>query len=133
YWKGDARAWAGIAVPGFPNLMLVQGPNTNYVVNGQFHFMIECGVEFVVEALRQILVRDIDALEVRQSVLDDFVAEIDAANEQRAWGTPHVRTWYKNAHGRVSQVWPFSHLEYWQLTRGADFDRDFRAHRAGER
>jgi 4-hydroxyacetophenone monooxygenase len=39
-----------------------------------------------------------------------------------------VRTWYKNRRGRVSQIWPFSHLEYWQLTHEVDFDRDFTAH-----
>src|SRR5437868_2559335 len=33
-WKGDARAYLGITVPGFPNLFIMYGPNTNIVVNG---------------------------------------------------------------------------------------------------
>ena len=125
HWGGDATAWAGVAVPGFPNLFLIQGPNTNYVVHGQFHFMIECGVELTVEAIHQLLRREMGSVEVRQEALDRFVEWIDAGNAERAWGQPQVQTWYKNSRGRVSQVWPFSHLEYWELTRGADFDNDF--------
>ncbi|TWG06237.1 4-hydroxyacetophenone monooxygenase [Streptomyces brevispora] len=125
HWNGDATAWAGICVPGFPNLFLIQGPNTNYVVHGQFHFMIECGVEFTVEAIHQLLRRDAGALEVGQETLERFLAWVDQGNAARAWGQPQVHTWYKNARGRVSQVWPYSHLEYWQLTRGADFDAGF--------
>ncbi|MER5477557.1 NAD(P)/FAD-dependent oxidoreductase [Streptomyces sp. NPDC002734] len=125
HWNGDATAWAGICVPGFPNLFLVQGPNTNYVVHGQFHFMIECGVEFAVEAIHQLLRRRAASVEVRQETLDRFLAWVDQGNARRAWGQPQVRTWYKNSRGRVSQVWPYSHLEYWNLTRGADFDTDF--------
>lgn len=125
HWNGDATAWAGVAVPGFPNLFLIQGPNTNYVVHGQFHFMIECGVGFTIEAIHQLLRRGAGSLEVEQEALDRFVAWIDRGNAERAWGQPQVRTWYKNSRGRVSQVWPYSHLEYWTLTRGADFDTDF--------
>ncbi|MGW0819164.1 flavin-containing monooxygenase [Streptomyces viridiviolaceus] len=125
HWNGDATAWAGISVPGFPNLFLVQGPNTNYVVHGQFHFMIECGVEFTIEAIHQMLRRGAASVEVKQGTLDRFLAWVDQGNAERAWGQPQVRTWYKNSRGRVSQVWPYSHLEYWKLTRGADFDTDF--------
>lgn len=29
YWNGDARAYNGITVPGFKNLCITYGPNTN--------------------------------------------------------------------------------------------------------
>ncbi|GHG50012.1 monooxygenase [Sinomonas cellulolyticus] len=125
HWQGDARAWAGISVPGYPNLFIVMGPNTNYVVHGSQHFMMECGVEFAVEAIHQTLLRGVKGFDVRQSALEDIVGKVDAANATRAWGRPQVRSWYKNRHGRVSQIWPFSHLEYWRLTHEVDFDRDF--------
>lgn len=127
HWDGDAKAWAGACVPGYPNLFIVMGPNTNYVVHGSQHFMMECGVEFAVEAIHQTLRRGIAGFDVTQTALDDFVATVDAENARRAWGQPHVRSWYKNRTGRVSQVWPFSHAEYWQLTHEVDFDRDFNA------
>lgn len=128
HWDGDARAWAGISVPGYPNLFMIMGPNTNYVVHGSQHFMMECAVEFAVEAIHQILLRGVKGFSVTRPALDDFVAKVDSANATRAWGQPQVCSWYKNRHGRVSQIWPFSHIEYWQLTHEVDFDRDFTVH-----
>jgi 4-hydroxyacetophenone monooxygenase len=37
-----------------------------------------------------------------------------------AWGFSKVTSWYKNERGRVAQNWPFSLLEFWQLTRHPD-------------
>ncbi|WP_433875195.1 flavin-containing monooxygenase [Sinomonas atrocyanea] len=128
HWQGDARAWGGISVPGYPNLFIIMGPNTNYVVHGSQHFMMECGVEFAVEAIHQTLLRGVKGFDVKQSALEDIIGKVDAANAARAWGQPQVRSWYKNRHGRVSQIWPFSHLEYWRLTHEVDFDRDFTVH-----
>lgn len=125
HWHGDARAWAGASVPAFPNLFIVMGPNTNYVVHGSQHFMMECAVEFALEAIHQTLARGVKGFDVKESVLQEFVEAVDAENARRAWGQPHVRTWYKNRAGRVSQIWPFSHVEYWRLTHEVDFDRDF--------
>ncbi|MBS7351254.1 MAG: NAD(P)/FAD-dependent oxidoreductase, partial [Comamonas sp.] len=128
YWKGDAKAWGGIAVPDFPNFFILLGPNTNYVVHGSQHFMMECATEFAVEAIHQVLRRGIKGIEVKQEALDAFVERVDAENQRRAWGRPQISNWYKNRFGRVSQVWPFSHREYWQLTHDVDFDSDFISH-----
>ena len=128
YWKGDAKAWGGIAVPDFPNFFILLGPNTNYVVHGSQHFMMECAAEFAVEAIHQVLRRGIKGIEVKQEVLDAFIERIDAENQRRAWGRPQISNWYKNRFGRVSQVWPLSHREYWELTHEVDFDGDFISH-----
>lgn len=128
YWKGDAKAWGGIAVPDFPNFFILLGPNTNYVVHGSQHFMMECAAEFAVESIHQVLRRGVKGIEVKQEVLDAFVERVDAENQRRAWGRPQISNWYKNRFGRVSQVWPFSHREYWELTHDVDFDGDFISH-----
>ena len=47
-WKGDARAYLGITLPGYPNLFLLYGPNTNIVVNGSITYFSECEVHHVV-------------------------------------------------------------------------------------
>jgi hypothetical protein len=39
-----------------------------------------------------------------------------------AWGWSDVNSWYKNEHGRVTQNWPFTLLEYWQRTLAPDPD-----------
>jgi len=122
YWGGDAKAFAGVTVPNFPNLFMVTGPNTGHVVNGSLYSMIEYGVEYILEALRLVLQENLKALDLKQEVLDEFVEEIDAANATKAWGHPSVQTWYKNKFGRVSQIWPFPVVDFWKITREVQTD-----------
>ncbi len=49
-WDGDARAYLGMTVPGFPNLFCLYGPNTNLVANGSIIFFSECEVRYVLES-----------------------------------------------------------------------------------
>lgn len=120
YWGGNATAYAGATVPGFPNLFIVSGPNTGHVVNGSLFSMIEYGLTYILDALNIVLEKDLKALDLKQDVLDEFVADLDAANAQKAWGHPDVHTWYKNKFGRVSQIWPYPIVEYWNITRAVD-------------
>ncbi|WP_205761499.1 flavin-containing monooxygenase [Arthrobacter mobilis] len=122
YWGGDAKAFAGLTVPNFPNLFIITGPNTGHVVNGSLYSMIEYGVEYILEALRIILAENLKGLDLRQEVLDAFVADLDAASATKAWGHPSVKTWYKNKFGRVSQVWPYPVLDFWKITREVKLD-----------
>ncbi|MDR6415631.1 NAD(P)/FAD-dependent oxidoreductase [Pseudarthrobacter sulfonivorans] len=122
YWGGDAKAFAGLTVPHFPNLFIITGPNTGHVVNGSLYSMIEYGVEYILESLRLIIENDLKALDLKQEVLDEFVAGLDAANATKAWGHPSVHTWYKNKFGRVSQIWPHPVLDFWKITRTVNLD-----------
>lgn len=122
FWKGDARAYNGVTVPGFPNFFLIYGPNVGGVVAGSLHFMIERAVEFSLKAVHEVLQRGVSAIDVKPSALDRFVGWVDAGNRQMAWGQPYVRSWYQNAHGRVSQVWPYTNAEYWEATERVEAD-----------
>ena len=115
-WNGDARAYLGMTTPGFPNLFILYGPNTNIVVNGSIVFFSECSVRYVVGALKLMAQTGATTLEVKKDVHDAFNVRVDAANQQMAWGSPNVTSWYKNATGRVSQNWPFPIVDYWTAT-----------------
>jgi 4-hydroxyacetophenone monooxygenase len=119
-WAGDARAYLGVTVPHFPNLFLLYGPNTNIVINGSIIYFSECGVRYVLGLLEHLVASGARAVEVRADVHDAFNAAVDAENRRMAWGWSDVNSWYKNAHGRVAQNWPFTLLEYWQRTRRPD-------------
>jgi 4-hydroxyacetophenone monooxygenase len=119
-WDGDARAYLGITVPGFPNLFCLYGPNTNLVANGSIIFFSECEVRYVLECLRELLVRHARALDCRLDAFDTYNRRIDEGNARMAWGVSGVNSWYKNADGRVTQNWPFSLLEFWEQTRHPD-------------
>jgi 4-hydroxyacetophenone monooxygenase len=115
-WQGDARAYLGMTTPGFPNLFMIYGPNTNIVVNGSIIFFSECSVRYITGCLKLMAEEGADTMEVRRDVHDAFNVKVDAANNLMAWGAPQVTSWYKNAIGRVSQNWPFPLVEYWNAT-----------------
>jgi 4-hydroxyacetophenone monooxygenase len=121
-WAGDARAHLGLTVPGFPNLFLMYGPNTNIVVNGSIIYFSECQAHYIAESLRLLLENDVAAMDCRPEVHDAYNVMIDTATRARAWGASDVSSWYKNEHGRVAQNWPFNLFEYWRRTREVDPD-----------
>ncbi|MGO1543798.1 MAG: flavin-containing monooxygenase [Gulosibacter sp.] len=122
YWGGDAKGFAGITVPGFPNLFMLLGPNTGGVVAGGLHFMIERAAEYAVKSIKEILVHDAKALDLKQEALDRHIAWVDNENYRMTWGQEYVKTWYKNKFNRVSQVWPFRTSEYWNVTETVNLD-----------
>jgi 4-hydroxyacetophenone monooxygenase len=121
-WGGDARAYLGVTVPGFPNLFCLYGPNTNIVINGSIVYFSECGVRYILGLVKLLVEHDHRALDVRKDVHDEFNEQVDAENKRMAWGAAEVNSWYKNEHGRVAQNWPFTLLEYWQRTLAPDAD-----------
>lgn len=119
-WDGDARAYLGVAIPGFPNFFCLYGPNTNIVINGSIIYFSECGVRYILNLIELLLSNEARSLEVRRDVHDEFNERCDAENRGMAWGWSSVNSWYKNDLGRVSQNWPFTLLEYWKRTKQAD-------------
>ena len=115
-WAGEGRAYLGMTVPGFPNLFMIYGPNTNIVVNGSIVFFSECSVRYILGCLKLIAETGSASLEVRREVFEPFNARIDAGNAKMAWGSPNVTSWYKSDSGRVSQNWPFPIVDYWTAT-----------------
>lgn len=116
-WAGDARAYLGMTVPGFPNFFMIYGPNTNIVVNGSIVFFSECSVRYILGCLKLLVEDGVAALAPREDVTAAFNARVDAGNARMAWAADDVQSWYKNAHGRVAQNWPFALVDYWNATR----------------
>ena len=69
-WAGDARAYLGVTVPGFPNFFCLYGPNTNIVINGSIIYFSECGVRYVMSLVETLLRSRAASIEVRRDVHD---------------------------------------------------------------
>jgi 4-hydroxyacetophenone monooxygenase len=119
-WAGDARAYLGMTVPGFPNFFLLYGPNTNLVINGSILIMVECQVRYAVEAIGRLLRDGHKTMSCRRDVHERYDREMQEGNAQMVWGVADVPTWYRNARGRVTQNWPFDLYTYWSRTREPD-------------
>jgi 4-hydroxyacetophenone monooxygenase len=119
-WNGDARAYNGVCVPGFPNLFCLYGPNTNIVVNGSIIYFAECGAHYVVECLRLLAEQGASAMDCRPDAYQRYAALMDEHNSQMAWGISPVNSWYKSPSGGVAQNWPLPLIDYWRQTRRPD-------------
>ena len=119
-WGGDARAYLGITVPGFPNFFMVYGPNTNLVINGSILVMVECQVRYAVESIGRLLRTGHRTMSCRRDVHERYGREMEEGNARMVWGVADVPTWYRNAHGRVTQNWPFDLHTYWARTLDPD-------------
>jgi cation diffusion facilitator CzcD-associated flavoprotein CzcO len=117
-WAGGARAYRGMAVSGFPNLFLMYGPNTNLGHNSII-FMIECQARYILGAIRTLIDRDLDFLDVRRSVLDADDARTQRTLAATVWAAPD-RSWYKTESGRITNNWCGSTARYWWVTRRFD-------------
>ena len=114
-WRDGAEAHLGISVPGFPNLFLLYGPNTNLGHNSII-FMIECQVGYTVQCLEELAKRDVTFMEVRRDVTERFNTELQRKLSKTAW-TAGCASWYKNEAGKVVNNWSGFTTEYWLRTR----------------
>ncbi|MBJ7329708.1 MAG: NAD(P)/FAD-dependent oxidoreductase [Solirubrobacteraceae bacterium] len=103
-WEGGARAHLGMTVPGFPNMVLMYGPNTNLGV-GSVLAMLETQARYLC-SLAQRLTRGVGrtALDVRPEVAAAFDATLQAELRESVW--TQCDTWYQDDAGRVVNNWP---------------------------
>ena len=115
-WAGDARAYLGVTVPGFPNLFCLYGPNTNIVVNGSIVYFSECGVRYILGCSSCCSTAATRPSTCARTCTTSSTSASTPRTGAMAWGWSDVNSWYKNEHGHVAQNWPFTLLEYWQRT-----------------
>jgi 4-hydroxyacetophenone monooxygenase len=118
--EDDPRAHLGITVPGFPNLFLMYGPNTNLAHGGSAIFHSECQARYTMLALRELLESGATTMDCRQEVHDAFNRRVDALHATLVWSHPKVGSWYKNRRGRVFATTPWRLIDYWNMTRTLD-------------
>lgn len=122
-WAGDnPRAHLGITVPHFPNMFVLYGPNTNGGHGGSAVYNSECQVRYTMQALREMIEREADVVEVQEEPFETYNARVDAEHAQLVWTHPGVNNWYRNASGRVVTNSPWRLCEYRNLT--AEFNPD---------
>jgi cation diffusion facilitator CzcD-associated flavoprotein CzcO len=105
-WSDVARAYLGMSVPGFPNMFLLYGPNTNGGT-GSVIYTIEAGVNHVIAALRELEHTGSRAIEIRRGAADAFDRELRAALGGTVWHTG-CTNWYVDENGNDPNQWPWT-------------------------
>jgi cation diffusion facilitator CzcD-associated flavoprotein CzcO len=116
-WAAGPHAHLGMSVPGFPNMFVLYGPNTN-TSGGSIIFYHEAQAHYIRQALEQLRDRPAASIEVRAEV----EAASDRALQERFAGTAwtHCASWYRDERGRIIANWPGYMREYYQRTRRLD-------------
>ena len=104
HWQQTIHAHNGTAIPGFPNLFLLLGPNTG-LGHGSMVYMIESQVNYVLSALKTMRARGAAVAEVRADAEAAFNRDIDRRAEGTVWNSG-CKSWYVDASGRISTLWP---------------------------
>jgi 4-hydroxyacetophenone monooxygenase len=112
----DAKAYLGLTVPGFPNFFMLTGPNTGLAHGGNQIFMTECGVRYMMQALREMLEGGHRSIECRSDIYETYNRKVDAMHARMVWTHQGMTNWYRNPHGRVFAITPWRLVEYWKMT-----------------
>jgi cation diffusion facilitator CzcD-associated flavoprotein CzcO len=113
-WADVARAYLGISVPGFPNLFLLYGPNTNGGT-GSVISTIESAMAHVIAALGALRNADARTIEVRREAAARFDRELRAALATTVWHTG-CTSWYVDENGNDPNQWPWLWSTYRRRT-----------------
>ncbi len=116
----DAKAYLGLTVPGFPNFFMLTGPNTGLAHGGNQIFMTECGVRYMMMALRELVEGGHRSIECRPEVYESYNREVDAMHARMVWTHKGMTNWYRNINGRVFAITPWRLVEYWKMTSRFD-------------
>jgi len=104
-WAEVPRAFLGMSVPGFPNMFLLYGPNTNGGT-GSVIYTIEAGMVHVIAALDKLGRANARRIEVRRETVEAFDRELRAALAESVWHTG-CTNWYVDENGNDPNQWPW--------------------------
>ncbi len=118
HWHAGISAYLGTTVSGFPNLFLLIGPNTGLGHNSMV-YMIESQLNYILDCLCIKDRRNLVAVEVRPEIQQAFNAEMQKRMHDTVW-TSGCKSWYLDANGNNTTLWPGFTFEYRHRTRHFD-------------
>jgi cation diffusion facilitator CzcD-associated flavoprotein CzcO len=124
-WGTRPEAYLGMTVPGFPNLFVIYGPNTNHG-SGSVLYTLECQFTYVLDAVRRLRDDAIAWIDLKPDVLARWHREMEERSATTQWMTGGDN-WYVN-NGVNTNNWPGPWLEYRRRTHRLN-PADYRAAR----
>lgn len=103
-WSSGPTAYLSIAIPGFPNLFLLNGPN-GPVGNFSLIQVAELQMGYILQLVELLRNGMADAIVARADAAAAFEAERVDAAQRTVWVTG-CNSWYLDAHG-VPAAWPW--------------------------
>jgi cation diffusion facilitator CzcD-associated flavoprotein CzcO len=104
-WREYPRAYLGTAMPGFPNLFIVTGPNTG-IGHTSAIFVIEAQMAYIVRAIQAVRQRKAQSIEVTPQAEADYTGMIHREMKQTVWQSGGCHSWYQSKSGHVIAMFP---------------------------
>ena len=117
-WAGVPKAYLGATVPGFPNMFLLYGPNTNGGAGSVIH-TLECGMAHALAGIEKLEQTGAGTIELRPDAAAAFDRELRAALADTVWQTG-CTSWYVDEAGNNPNNWPWLWSTYRRRTAEVD-------------
>jgi cation diffusion facilitator CzcD-associated flavoprotein CzcO len=117
-WQAGPEGYRGIGVPGYPNMFLLYGPNTNLGHNSII-VMLEAQARYIVKCLEYFVSANLNTVEVREEGNKRFNDKLQQQLGAMVWSTG-CGNWYASE-GRVTANWSGSTLEYRRQMKNVDW------------
>ncbi|USA55342.1 NAD(P)/FAD-dependent oxidoreductase [Acinetobacter sp. C32I] len=108
-WQGSAQGYLGTVVEGCPNAFVMFGPNI--AVSSSALIIIEAQLAYILDMLKKVQAQEIETVEIRAEVLEQYNDEIQAALKNTVWNTGGCSSYFIDRNGRNSTLWPWTTFE----------------------
>jgi cation diffusion facilitator CzcD-associated flavoprotein CzcO len=119
HWQGSPQAYYGTTVAGFPNLFMLVGPNSGLGHNS-IVYMIEAQLNYVLDCVRQLERGRCASIEVRGDAQRRFNDDVQRRLQGSTWESGGCASWYHDAAGRNTTIWPGSTWPFRHALRRMD-------------
>ncbi|MGW3410186.1 flavin-containing monooxygenase [Streptomyces sp. NPDC000888] len=115
-WKDGMKSLRGASAAGFPNWMTIIGPNTG-LGNSSMILMIESQLNYMADFVRQLgVLGGRAALDARPGAVDAWNRGVQERMKRTVWNTGGCDSWYLDANGVNTTVWPGTTTEFRRAT-----------------
>jgi cation diffusion facilitator CzcD-associated flavoprotein CzcO len=109
-WGAVPKAYLGITVPGFPNMFMLYGPNTNGG-SGSVIYTVEAASKHAIAALREMEQANARTVELGEQAAASFDRELREALAGSVWHSG-CTNWYVDEDGNDPSQWPWIWFTY---------------------
>jgi 4-hydroxyacetophenone monooxygenase len=114
-WAKDGpRAYLGSMLPGFPNLFMGYGPNTNNFGGFQVIDLLEMTIKFALQCIAELITEEKSSVEVTEDAYWTYNAEVDREEKMMLYMDRRVKNYYRNEHDRSCVNGPIDFRRMWR-------------------
>ena len=128
-WADGPRAYRMTAIPGFPNLFTVLGPNSP-TGSISLQFSADLTAKYIAQWLDRFRRGEVATVEVTEEATEGFNQQVAEAMGPTVWNTG-CNSWYFTEGGSID-LWPFDRKTMVRMLSAPD-DTDFHVRRSADR